>query len=146
VEGKPILRDDLNSADLAKARQEAYQIESRMLTEEVLKRLREKRPKEFPEPNLSITEAEIEAVYKRAKLKERGPLEAFEDRIREFIKAERTAAHDQALFAKAIQKGYVKSTLKPPPAFRYRLAAVERKASKGRFSAPIHVVEFSDFQ
>ena len=146
VDGKPILRKEINNPALAKAREEAYALEMRLLTLEAIKRLRANRPKEFPLPEMAVTEAEIMAVYKRANLSEKGPLEAYEDRIRDFILADRVNRHDQDLFEKAVRKGYIQSRLKPPPPFLFRLASVKRKASRGPENAPVHIIEFSDFQ
>jgi hypothetical protein len=143
--GDPIFRDKLNSADLAKARREVYQLEQRLLRRVVLERLAKEKPREFSRKPPKVSEKEIRKVYDEAGLKARGTLESFRGRIRAYMLRNKTAAQENALFEKAVRKGYVKTFLKSPPPFLFRLAPVKR-ASRGPERAPIQVVEFSDFQ
>ena len=145
--GKPIYRQRLNSPDLAKARKEVYQLEQRLLQRTVLERLQRERPKEFTPKAPTVSEKEIQKVYREAGLKGRGTLDSFRGRIAAYLIRNKTAAQEGALFEKAVRKGYVKSLLKAPPPYLFRLKPVRRAAaSRGPSGAPVLIYEFSDFQ
>jgi hypothetical protein len=146
VEGEPVFLDKLNSPDIAKTRRQLFSLERGMLQQVVLERLRKEKPKEFRGNKIRLTEAEITLVYEQAGLRSKGTLDSFRERIRAYLTRTKIRKMDDALFAKAVRKGYVTSYLTPPPAYRYRLNMVERAASLGPKNAPVRVVEFSDFQ
>ncbi len=145
VDGEPVYLNRLNSPGIAKARRELFALERGMLQQVVLERLRREKPKEFRRKKIRLTEAEIALIYEQAGLRGKGTLESYRKRIRAYLTRSKTRAMDDALFAKAVRKGYVTSYLTPPPPYRFRLKMVERAASLGPKNAPVRVVEFSDF-
>ncbi len=145
--GEAIYRNKLNSPDLAKARQEVFQLEQKLLREQVIARLMRERPKEFRIRPIDVSEREIRKVYDQAELEKKGSLASFRERIRAYVIRNKAAAQQEALFAKALRKGYLQSYLQAPPPYLHRLAPIDRKATtRGAPDAPIHMVEFSDFQ
>ena len=146
VEGQPILRDELNSREIFQLRQRLFDMEQASLRRLALKRLREKKPREFALFTPEISDREVRAYYDQAGLERRGSLKELTERIREFLAAAKRKNIDIAQFDSAVAKGYVKSYLSPPPVFLHRIPFVRRAASRGPENAPVHIVEFSDFQ
>ena len=146
IKGQTVTREDINTAEIAKTRKKLYDLEQAELMRVAINRLRKLHPKTFPEGDFKITSDEIQTIYDKAGLSKRGPLVAFEDQIRDYLIATKERNHQTILFAKAVKMGYVKSLLSEPPAFDFRLPFVSRKASQGPENAPVHIVEFSDFQ
>ncbi len=93
-----------------------------------------------------MSEQEIRQIYEGAGLKSKGTLDSFRARIRAYVRRNKGEAQERQLYEKAVRKGYVKSYLRSPPPFLFRLAPVERKGVWGPADAPIHIIEFSDFQ
>ena len=146
LDGEPIALESLNSPEIAKARRKLYRLEQSLLRQKVLETLSRTKPKEFARPDVKISEEEIRQVYKRAGLEKKGTLDSFRGRIRAYLLRNRSAEIENELFAKAERKGYVKSYLSPPPAYLYKLRQVVRAGTRGPRHAPVHIVEFSDFQ
>ncbi len=146
VDGKPVYRDKLNSPDIAKTRQQLYQLEQAMLRQMVLEKLGREKPGEFAFKDIKISEKEVRQVYLDAGLKDKGSLDAYRERIRAYLVRNKIRELEDALFRKAVSRGYVKSFLTVPPPYMYRLKKVRRPASHGPANAPVQMVEFSDFQ
>ena len=146
VVGQPILREELNSPDIFKLRKRLFDMEQASLRRLTLKRLREKKPREFPLSALEISDREVRAFYVQEDLKRRGSLKELAERIRAYLAIGKRKKIDTEQFDSAVAKGYVKSYLSPPPVFLHRIPFVRRAASRGPEDAPVHIVEFSDFQ
>jgi protein-disulfide isomerase len=91
----------------------------------------------------SASDEEVEAFYNQNKAQMPGPIEMMRDRIREHLggqgKADRMRAYIDEL--KAASK--VQTFLEP---YRIEVPARDNAARKGTETAPVHIVEFSDFQ
>ena len=94
----------------------------------------------------AIEDREIREFYAQAGLKRRGSLEEMTERIRGYLANAKRDQIDSEQFAFAVLKGDIKSYLSPPPVFLHRMPFVRRAASRGPENAPVHIVEFSDFQ
>ncbi|MCH7478494.1 MAG: hypothetical protein IIA14_10380 [SAR324 cluster bacterium] len=146
VVGQPIFRKELNSPDIFQLRKRLFDMEQASLQRLALKRLREKRPREFALSAPEISDREVREFYVQADLKRRGSLKELAERIRGYLATAKREKFDSEQFAFAVLKGYVKTYLSPPPVFLHRMPFVRRAASQGPEDAPVHIVEFSDFQ
>ena len=146
VEGQAIFREELNSAEIFELRKRLFDMEQASLRRLALKRLREKKPREFPIGPVRISDREVREFYGQAKLKGRGTLKELTERIREYLANAKREKFDSEQFAFAVLKGNIKSYLSPPPVFLHRTRFVRRAASLGPENAPVHIIEFSDFQ
>lgn len=146
IDGKPLTYQELNTAEIFKLRQELYQTEQMTLIDMALERLRERHPTEFPIPSVGISQKEIQQFYKASGLEKRGSLDKMEKGIRGYLTQMKVFKANQELFQKAVKKGYVQNNLRPPAQFVSSLKYLNSPASLGNQNAPVHIVEFSDFQ
>lgn len=146
VDGEPVYRSELRSREIAELRQELYELERQRLRQETLERLRETRPEEFPAPETAVTEEEMREVYDKAGLSRQGSFEELSGRLREYLLQRKAGAIDAAQYRDALDKGYARSFLEPPPPYTVELDEVSRPTARGPRDAPVQIVEFSDFQ
>jgi protein-disulfide isomerase len=146
VDGDAVYADDLVDKDIQEARGRLFELESAKLREIALEKLREKRPKEFAVPPLTVSDDEVKNLYAEANLEKRGTLKELTPQIRQYIEGQKRGELDRQQYAFAVSKGYVKPMLSPPAAFEVELANVKRPSAMGPADAPVQIFEFSDFE
>ena len=93
-----------------------------------------------------VTDAEVAQFYEQNKDRAQGrPLEALSSQIKEFLQAQRQQQARAQLVEelKAKSEGGVKVLLDPP---RYTVAIKDHDPIRGEATAPVTLVEFSDYQ
>ena len=91
-----------------------------------------------------VSDADAAAFYEANKTRLKGDLAQWREKIRTFIGEQRATAARQA-FVKTLREGAaVKVFLEPPPVFRATVN-VSSAPVRGNPSAPVTIVEFSDF-
>jgi len=93
-----------------------------------------------------VTEEEIERLYQRNKGRFRDAESVVRGRIRATLEAERTNGRKAALVRQLRQESRVVVWLEAPKPTRLTVEARGDAAVKGPASAPVTIVEFSDFQ
>lgn len=93
-----------------------------------------------------VTEQEIETFYQANKAQLKGEEEAtIREQIRTYLQNQRLVAQREAFVRSLRSQAKVAVHLKTPPVFRAQVA-VDGAPFKGSATAPVTIVEFSDFQ
>jgi protein-disulfide isomerase len=107
-------------------------------------------PEQFTQDEMSrrvkpVTDADVNAFYESNKERMQGrPLEVMGPAIRQFLEQQRQTAAREALVAELRKAGPPIRTMLDPP--RLQIAVNADDPTQGSATAPVTVVEFSDFQ
>jgi protein-disulfide isomerase len=88
--------------------------------------------------------AEVSAFYETNKAKLQGDLAKWEEQIRTYLKGQRVATRRQAFVKQLRDAADVKVLLTPPPIYRATVPVGDAPV-RGAASAPVTIVEYSDF-
>jgi protein-disulfide isomerase len=158
VNGQPITSDEVRKAagqSLATLEEQAYELRKQQLEEIIAERLlaaeAERRglsvealiQQEVTAKAAPVTESEVDGFVAANRHRIQGDPRGLEPQIRAFLAGQRAEAQRQAFVQTLRTKADVEVRLAPPPIFRADVAAVG--PSKGPASAPVTIVEFSDF-
>jgi protein-disulfide isomerase len=91
-----------------------------------------------------VTEQEIEAFYQANKARLRGEEAALRPQIRAYLQQQKLAAQRERFVESLRSQGKVLVRLQPPPVIRVEVAT-DGAPVRGAASAPVTLVEFSDF-
>jgi protein-disulfide isomerase len=158
VEGKTITNDEVRKAlgpALAKLEEQAYEMRKQQLEELIADRLVEAEAarrgvtvealleQEVNTRITPVTEPEVNAFVAANRNRIQGDPEGLKPQIRAFLANQRAGAQRQAFVETLRGKASVDVRLEPPPIFRADVAPIG--ASQGPATAPVTIVEFSDF-
>jgi protein-disulfide isomerase len=159
VDGTPVTSDELASslgAALNQLEQQMYAMRQQRLEALIAERLVAKEaakrgvsPQALLDQEVTakvglVTETEIEGFYEANKGQINAPLAAIRDRIRTYLQNQKVAAQQRA-FVQTLRSGAkVVVYLKPPTPFRASVS-VDDSPVQGAATAPVTIVEFSDF-
>ncbi len=93
-----------------------------------------------------LTEQEVDNFYQQRRAGFRGPEKEVRERIRRELNAQRAAAQKEAFVRQLRAERRVVVHLQPPAPIRVAIDSREGAALKGLPTAPVLIVEFSDFQ
>jgi protein-disulfide isomerase len=138
------LQDEIYSSRLASLNS---LIDARLIAEEAKKRGLS--PDAFVAAELAgkvapVTDADIAAFYEQNKARLDGDPAKWHDQIRSYLQEKRETAARAALMKRLRESGDVKVFLTPPEPYRAKLDLAGAQV-RGQRSAPVTLVEFSDF-
>ncbi|MEE3122933.1 MAG: thioredoxin domain-containing protein [SAR324 cluster bacterium] len=96
-------------------------------------------------PEVSVSEQQILAVYKNNNLKERGSLNQLRPQIRQYLSGQLRQEKLLEQFLIAQEKGWITSYLSPPTQFTISVP-IKTAFIRGNSKASVMVLEFSDYQ
>jgi protein-disulfide isomerase len=147
--------DDKTAAEVAKAREQLYEARKQALDQMVAEKLLDAEATKrgvtrddlvktevqdkVPQPS----EEEISAFYEQNKARIRQPLEQVHDQVAQHLSQQKMQDGMSAFLDTLKKDKPVKIYLEPP---RFAIAVPEGEPRKGLATAPIQIVEFSDFQ
>jgi protein-disulfide isomerase len=158
VAGEPITRADLEekaAPEVMAAMQQLHEARSKALEGLIVDRLLEAAAKkagtdvegllktEVEAKVAVVDDAAVEAFYNENSARMPGPLDAMKDRIRQHLDGQGKGERMQAYIEELKAAAKVETFLEP---FRLNVAPRQGAAIKGKAGAPVHIVEFSDFQ
>jgi len=145
--------EEVVSGDLLKIRQQEYDILQRgvdAMVDQVLLELEAEARGVTPQELLStelaaraaeVTDADVDAFYEENKARINQPKDQIAERVRQFLVQQRSGEARSALLGELRAKYEVATTLEP-----MRIEVADAGPALGPESAPITIVEFSDFQ
>jgi protein-disulfide isomerase len=159
INGEPITAADLDdtiAASLAKLDEQAYQLKKTRLDEMIADRLlaAEARRRNISVPQLidqevtrkvsQVTNADVAQFVAANRSRIQGDPARLDGRIRAFLAEQRTSARRDAFVDALRRAASIDVRLKAPPVFRAPVKT-DGFPSRGPASAPVTIVEFSDF-
>jgi protein-disulfide isomerase len=159
VNGEPITAEEVEKAvgmQVSKLEEQIYQlrlqrlealIHDKLLAAEALKRsvtVQALLDAEVTSKVALVTEEEIERFYQANKARLRGEEAAAREQIRTRLQSEKLAAQREAFLKTLRSQADVVVHLQAPPVFRVEVST-DGAPSKGGATAPVTIIEFSDF-
>ncbi|HEY2016973.1 MAG TPA: thioredoxin domain-containing protein [Bryobacteraceae bacterium] len=159
VNGAPILAADVDAKlgnNLAQLQQQIFNIrqkqldsmiDQKLLEDESAKRgvtISELVQTEITSHVTAATTEEAQAFFKENSAKLKGDFKSLEEQIQNFLTAQRLQVRQQEYLKSLRAAAKIDIFLKHPPIFRSEVA-VEGSPVRGEVSAPVTIVEFSDF-
>lgn len=145
IDGKPVTLDDIRDKKIHDLSNKLYQQLENTLPEYALRELAKKHKDINLNPKITITDKQVENFYKANNLKKRGSLSQFKGQIRGYLTQQYRAEHIYTQYAKALNKGWIKSYIEPPTEFVVT-ADVKTAYVRGNPKASVMILEFSDYQ
>lgn len=160
VDGDPITAEEVDRAvasELRRLQERAYQVRQKKLDELIAERLlaREAARRGVSVPALTeseitrraepVTDAEVDAFYQGRKNFLKGEEAQVKLQIRAHLQAQRVAARRDAFVRSLRGPGRVQTFLEPPPPVQIDVGSLEGFPVRGPATAPVTIVEFSDF-
>lgn len=159
VNGSPIMAADVDAKlgnDLAQLQQQIFTLRQKQLNTMIDQKLLEEESAkrgvliatlvqtEVTSHVTPATSQEAEKFFKENSTKLKGDFKSLEDQIKTFLTAQRMQARQQEFLKSLRAAAKVEVFLTPPPVFRSEVG-VEGAPVRGGASAPVTIVEFSDF-
>lgn len=150
VNGKPVLMDDIENAQIHELRVQLHQIQSQVLKEKITQEYIEAHPELAKEGVRPVTQADIAAFYENTpRAKEMGSLKEMEGQLRSYLEAIAQSREVEKHYQAAVTGGWAKVLLTSPNDFKV-VANVGNAAlwfgNEAPGSRKVFILEFSDFQ
>ncbi len=159
VNGSPIMAAELDAKlgnDLAQLQQQIFNLRQKQLNTMIDQKLLEEESAKRGVLIAALVQSEVtshvkaatpedaEKFFKENSTKLKGDYKSLEEQIKTFLTAQRLQARQQEFLKSLRAAAKVEVFLTPPPVFRSEVG-VEGAPVRGSASAPVTIVEFSDF-
>ena len=145
VDSRPITISELENKEINELRVSLYDKLNQNLRKAALEVLGAKYREFSKKPEINITQKEIKRFFNLHNLKERGTFEQLAPQIEGYLQAQALAIHYDSLFREAMKRGLIVNYLQKPNEYLVKVP-VETAYLRGKKSAPLMVLEFSDYQ
>ncbi|MCH8157431.1 MAG: thioredoxin domain-containing protein [Nitrospinae bacterium] len=150
LDGKPVLMEDIENAQIHELRVQLHQLQSQALKEKIIQQFSEAHPESAKDGIRPVTQADISAFYKStSSAREMGSLKEMQGQLRSYLERIARFTAIEKKYQAALAGGWAKVLLTPPNDFKV-VAQIGNAALWFGDDAPgsrkVFILEFSDFQ